>query len=265
MNRQHSGSVSSSMLFPVVRLRMIAMVVAVLVMGSSCGVPRDSQDRPLGPNEIAYTPLPEPTTTTTTTSPPVTTVNPPATSTTVTTTTVFVAFPLDVYWIAGSSFRPIRPIRRSSVAATLESAIDALRNGPLFSDTQAGLRSAIPSSDMIESATVQSGTATINLAPSFLTLPGTEQILAIAQIVYTVTNLPGTGLVEFRLGDRPLSVPTSDGQPSRGALSRDDYVDLLAEETPSSGGPVSANGPNATGSATTSTAPPSRDSRPGVY
>ena len=214
----------------------ILAIVAVLA-GASCGVPSESRDRPLAPNEIAFTPQPEPTTTTstTTTTPPVTTVEPPATTTTVTPTTVFIAFPLDVYWIDGSM---IRPIRRAEVNATLDTAIEALRAGPLFTDAEAGLRSAILSADMIDSATVQSGTATINLAPSFLTLPGTEQTLAIAQIVYTVTNLPGTGLVEFRLDDRPLSVPTSDGQPSRGALSRDDYVDLLASDIPPSGGPA---------------------------
>ena len=229
------------------------LVIAAVLSGASCGVPRDSKDRPLAPNEIAYTPQPEPTTTTTTTTPPVTTVNPTRTSTTltpttatpttVTPTTVFIAFPLDVYWIDGST---IRPIRRTEVEATLDSAIEALRAGPLFTDTADGLRSAIPSSDMIDSATVQSGTATINLAPSFLTLPGTEQTLAIAQIVYTVTNLPGTGLVEFRLSDRPLSVPTSDGQPSKGALSRDDYVSLLTVETPSFGVATTPNVPTTT-------------------
>lgn len=229
---------------------LLAIAIAAMLGVTSCGVPNDSRDRPLAPNEIAFTPQPEPTTTTTTTTttPPVTTVEPPETTTTVTPTTVtpttvFIAFPLDVYWIDGLT---IRPIRRMDVEATLDTAIEALRAGPLFSDTEAGLRSAILSSDMIDSATVQSGTATINLASSFLTLPGTEQTLAIAQIVYTVTNLPGTGLVEFRLGDRPLSVPTSDGQPSRGALSRDDYVDLLASEEPPFVSPVVTTAPTTT-------------------
>ena len=238
------------------RAVLLVAVTALALSGTSCGVPRNSKDRPLAPNEIAYTPQPEPTTTTTTTTPPVTTVDPPETTTTQTPTptptTVFIAFPLDVYWIDGST---IRPIRRADVDATLDSAVEALRAGPLFSDTEAGLRSAIPSSDMIDSATVQSGTATINLASSFLTLPGTEQTLAIAQIVYTVTNLPGTGLVEFRLGDRPLSVPTSDGQPSRGALSRDDYVDLLAADAAPSGTPT----------ATTTTTLPEVDRPGGPY
>ena len=236
------------------------IAIGALLFAAGCGVPRDAKDRPLAPNEIAYTPQAEPTTTTTivttttTTTPPATTVDPQQTSTTVTPTTVFIAFPLDVYWIDGSM---VRPIRRNNVKATLESAIDALRAGPLFPDTAVGLRSAIPSSDMIDSATVESGTATIDLAPSFLTLPGTEQILAIAQIVYTVTNLPGTGLVEFSLGGRPLSVPTSNGQPSRGALSRDDYVSLLAAETPSIGAP--------TGVGTTTTTSPAKDHRSGAY
>jgi Sporulation and spore germination len=207
------------------------LALGVLISLSGCGVPADSNDRPLAPSEIAYRPLPEPTTTTTTTTttPPVTTIAPPVTSTALPPTTVPIAFPLDVYWISGDL---IRPVRRFDVEATLESAIGGLQAGPLFSDTDQGLRSAIPSSDMIESATVQSGRATVTLAPSFLTLPGAEQTLAIAQIVYTVTNLPGIGLVDFRLGNRPLSVPTADGEPSKGALSRDDYVSLLAPVSP---------------------------------
>lgn len=222
-------------------VRLVAAATAVLV-GAGCGVPGDSEDRPLAANEIAFQPLPEPTTpssTTTTAPPPVTTIEPPEPSTTLppstlppTTappSTVLIAFPLDVYWISGST---IRPIRRVAVEATLDTAIEALRAGPLFSDTAEGLRSALAASDMIDSAAVQSGTATIDLAPSFLTLPGNEQTLAIAQIVYTVTNLPGVGLVTFRLSDRPLSVPTADGQPSRGPLSRDDYVSLVSEVSP---------------------------------
>jgi hypothetical protein len=223
--------------------RHVVVATAVLLWATGCGVPSDSQDRPLAPNEIAYQPLPEPTTTTstTTTAPPVTTVAPPATSTTLLpTTTVPIAFPLDVYWIDGST---IRPIRRLDVEATLKTAVEALRAGPSFSDSDAGLRSAIPGPDMIESASVESGTATIRLATSFLTLPGNEQTLAIAQIVYTVTNLPGIGLVEFQLGGRALSVPTANGEASQGALSRDDYVSLLSPASPLPGFVTTTIGP----------------------
>lgn len=231
------------MIFRALPLRSLAVVVALLAV-TGCGVPGDSRDRPLAPNEIAFQPLPEPTTTTTTststTTTPATTIAPPVTTTLPPPTTIPVAFPLDVYWIDGSR---IRPMRRLDVEATLEAALAALRFGPLFSDSADGLRSAIPGSDMIDSAAVQSGTATIGLSPTFLTLPGSEQTLAIAQIVYTVTNLPGVGLVSFRLGSRPLSVPTADGEPSRGALSRDDYMSLLVPASPL-GGATTTSLPN---------------------
>ncbi len=205
----------------------LASWVGLVLLASSCGVPKDRHDHPLNRTEIGYAPRPEPVATPATVSVTTTTANgpdpmsagrPPLTA------PLYVAYPLDVYWIDGST---IRPTRRAEIEATLESAIGVLKAGPEPAETAAGLRSVIPSADMIVAATTQSGTATISLAPGFLTLPGAEQTLAIAQIVYTITIVPGIGQVDFRLGDQPLPVPTAEGQPSSGAVSRDDYASLL--------------------------------------
>ena len=243
---------------PIVR-GVCLLAIAVLLAG--CGVPVDHGDRPLRTNEIAFSPRTEPTTTVTTTAPsttvapvalPTTTAALPTTTsvatpsttptatgltlTTPTPATLIVDVALDVYLVDRTG---IAPIRRPAIEASVASAIEALRAGPQSSDTDRGLRSAVPTTDMIVGAGLTDGTATVELASSFLTLPGTEQVLAIAQIVFTVTSVPGVVRVDFTLDGQPLAVPRADGQPASGAVSRQDYASLLV--TP----------PLATGSTTT--------------
>lgn len=243
-----------------------ACLVAIGGLLAGCGVPVDHGDRPLRVNEVAFTPRTEPTTTTATTAPepvPSTTAVAPSTApttavtassapsptsptstplltvvapTTPTPATVIVNAALDVYWVDRTG---IAPIRRLTTEASVGSAIEALRAGPQPSDTDRGLRSAVPTTDMIVGAGLVDGTATVELASSFLTLPGTEQVLAIAQIVFTVTSVPGVVRVDFTLDGQPLAVPRADGQPASGAVSRQDYASLLVTQ------------PLATGSTTT--------------
>jgi spore germination protein GerM len=91
------------------------------------------------------------------------------------------------------------------------------------------LRTAIADSSMIVDAKLAGGIATIELGPEFLNLPGPEQSLGMAQIVYTVTAVPtGIGRVRFRVNGRAIAVPLANGQPTTGSVSRDDYSTLLA-------------------------------------
>lgn len=213
-------------------LRRLAFWVVLGSVTAACGVPLDRDDRPLRSDELAFTPRtePPPTTSTTTTTRPANTtpVAPP-------TTIRYAIYPLDVYWISDGL---IKPVRRFDIEANIGTAIAALTDGPRITDTFAGLRSAIPSSEMIVAATAEAGTAVVNLAPSFLTLPGTEQVLAIAQIVYTVTVVPGLSAVEFRLQGNTLAVPTADGEPASGPVTRDDYRELVAPPDPADLPPI---------------------------
>jgi spore germination protein GerM len=81
-----------------------------------------------------------------------------------------------------------------------------------------------------------SGVATIELSPGFFEqVPPQDQLLAIGQIVLTVTEVGGIGQVLFTQGGNPLGVPRgpsgglSDGKEP---LSRRDYQELLNPPVP---------------------------------
>jgi spore germination protein GerM len=205
---------------------ILAMAMAI----AACGVPLDRADRPLRKDELGYKPVgvvPAPTTTTSTTtttivtpsSAPATTTPPP------TTALVPLVYPLDVFWI--SPFGQIVAARRTPEGNDFTKAINALRYGPLPIGAEASLRSAIVDATMIVDAKLAGGIATIELSPEFENLPGPEQSLGIAQIVFTVTAVPtGIGRVRFRSNGRAIAVPLANGQPTTGSVSRDDYETL---------------------------------------
>jgi Sporulation and spore germination len=214
-------------------VKRIAVTFACAALLGACGVPLDQKDRPLRPKEMGFTPITEfvTTTTTTTTTTTSTTVVPssvPSTTEAPTTTQILpLTYPLDVYWVSASG---LVAVRRLPLQTDLDKAITALRFGPLASEEN--VRSAIADSEMIEGATVSGGVAVVELGPTFLGLPGSEQSLALAQIVLTVTQLPeGIGRVRFRISGRPIAVPLANGQLTNKSVSRDDYITLVAPPT----------------------------------
>lgn len=91
----------------------------------------------------------------------------------------------------------------------------------------AGLRTALSDADLISEVSVAAGAATVALDSGFAELTHSEQTLALGQIVFTLTELPGIGLVRFTLGDEPIAVPRPDGTIADARVSRDDFASLL--------------------------------------
>ena len=58
-------------------------------------------------------------------------------------------------------------------------------------------------------------------------LPAGEQQLALAQLVFTLTALPGIGQVVFERGGVPIDVPRSDGSLVSGVITREDFAGVL--------------------------------------
>jgi len=109
---------------------------------------------------------------------------------------------------------------------TLEAAVRALTAPPPA--IRPPVRTALTEPSIIREVRVLGGIARVDLFPTVSTLPADQQLLAVAQIVCTLTGRPGVGQVSFTLAGAPLSVPKGDGSLVTSPVARDDYGALIA-------------------------------------
>ncbi len=112
-----------------------------------------------------------------------------------------------------------RPVTASEVVASLG-------EGPTAAEIDRGLRSAIPDATMVVSAEVAGGTATVELAADFSEIPPGDQVLALGQLVLTLTDLRGVGRVRFQVAGAPVATPLPDGTSTDDSVSREDFRSL---------------------------------------
>ena len=187
-------------------------VGSALVLTSACGGLRaEDRDHPLP--AVPYDLLAEPSTTTTST--------PPSTTTTL-------PWRANLWYVAGDRIVPAPRQLRSQPEVT--QVLRLLLLGPSDDDLPL-VRSALDIGDATAAAPPAGGALTIDLAPTFGSRSPSEQILALAQLVFTVTEVPGVGRVVFRIGGADLAVPLPNGQLAQGSVSRDDYA-ILAFPAP---------------------------------
>ena len=108
---------------------------------------------------------------------------------------------------------------------TMETTLDALAVPP--PTAQPLVRTALTEPSIVREVRVLGGIARVDLLPSVSTLPTDQQLLAVAQIVCTLTGRPGVGQVSFTLEGAPLAVPKGDGSLVTSPVARDDYGVLL--------------------------------------
>ena len=117
-------------------------------------------------------------------------------------------------------------VRHTVPASTSpEMVIDALLAGPTDDERGDSLRSAIPDSAAIGDVTFSRGVANVSLSPGFSEIPAGDQLLAVGQLVLTLTGMRGVGLVSFTVDGAPASVPLPNGETSADPVSRDDFVE----------------------------------------
>ena len=195
-----------------VALTLLAGVVALAL--AACGVPIDS-----GPHRLAAGDVPlglaAPSTTTTQAGP---------------------RSPRAVAVIQAYLVFQDRLVARSRVIpspANPMAALGALLAGPTALEAGAGLRSAIPAGAVVlDVHEDKSGRATIDMSTEVAQTGGPDQILAIAQVVYTATALPGVTSVSFELAGQPVEVPRADGTLMSGPVGRGDFAALLSPVEP---------------------------------
>ncbi len=122
----------------------------------------------------------------------------------------------------------VRQIGVSQLPSThLSSVLEALIAGPVEREAQNGLRSAVPATTDVLAVTVDGATAVVDLSSEFASIGGEQELLAVGQVVLTVTTFPGVRRVLLRLDGRPTDLPLPDGSFIDGPVVLRDYAGLL--------------------------------------
>ncbi len=115
------------------------------------------------------------------------------------------------------------PVTRQVGSAGIEAVAAELVTGPTTSESFLGLQSALTDIDAIDGIDIEGSTALVDLNDSFTTLGGSDQIIAIAQLVFTVTERPRLDRLVVSVNGENVEVPRDDGTLTRDPLTRTDY------------------------------------------
>ncbi|SEK67588.1 Sporulation and spore germination [Blastococcus sp. DSM 46786] len=139
-----------------------------------------------------------------------------------------------VFFVRGAE---LAPASRATSAATPESAVALLAAGPTRDEVIGGLRTAVAPQSIVADEGLPGGITAVSVTREFAGITGGNQLLAVAQVVWTLTELPGTARVRFLIEGAPLEVPTDDGL-SDEPVGRDEFLSVAppgAPRTPGSG------------------------------
>jgi spore germination protein GerM len=194
-----------------VRVTHLAGVTAVVaVMLSSCGVPDDGDLQVIDREAVPFGLLDEQGG------------NPGADEGGVT---------VDLHLVTGDP-PALVPVSRRIGEPTLDRVLAALADLPTTGEEALGLRNPVSDGDVLADVSLEGGIATVDLTEDFSSLSGTDELLAIGQVVLTLTARPGVGRVAFTLDGERVEVPRGDGSLTSGSVSRDTYAGLLEGEVP---------------------------------
>jgi len=208
--------------------RLVTIPVALAAVLVGCGIPDHGQVSTIQGKDLRQLGDTIPPTSTSTTPP--TTLDPTTTSTAIDTATTIATEDVTVYFISGGQLKGYP--RSLARPATTNTVLSALQEGKPTGDAFVGIRSAVPTKDqsLLGVTDDGSGVATIHLPQGFFEqIPPEDQLLAIGQLVLTITEIRGIGQVLFVQDGRPLGVPRRSGGVTDGTepLARRDYQDLL--------------------------------------
>lgn len=129
-----------------------------------------------------------------------------------------------VYLVRGHRLVPvIRQIRANMPAP--EAAMRALLDGPTATERSSGIGSELPAAVRLLTVDAGDGTATVDLSGEFQEPAQPERVaLRVAQVTWTLTELPGVRDVAFAIDGEALSVATDDGTTVDRPVRRSDYA-----------------------------------------
>ncbi len=181
--------------------RRAALVVVGALLLSGCGVPNDAAPREISRDRVPFGLL-DP-------DQPSSTVPGPSTAR------------AEIFLVAADKLVPVT--REVAAPATADKAVEALLSGPTNAEAARNLRTAIVTTSGLSASAPVAGLVTVELGRAFATSGASSQVLAVAQLVYTVTSLPGASRVSFTVAGRSVAVPLGDGTLTNSAVTRADF------------------------------------------
>jgi len=184
--------------------RRLGAVAAALLVAAGCGVGTEEDPRGISrervPQELNAPPPAPPTTD-----------RPDA-----------VAF--NVFLVRGER---LAPVPRALIGRlTVGQRLDTLLAGPSTEEAASGYRSSISEGTRLVVTSVTGSIAVVEVSTELTSIGGAEQVMAVAQVVYTVTEAPEVSEVSFTVEGRPAGAPTRDGTVDDRPVRREDYAGL---------------------------------------
>ncbi|MCU1377870.1 MAG: hypothetical protein JWN29_853 [Acidimicrobiales bacterium] len=192
--------------------RLIPVLTAVLLLVVACGVPGDNTPQTIAAKDVPYKLL-----------------APTAENTTTTQPSAFTATVRVTIYLADADGK-LQGVRRLITApATPAKAVASLLNGPSKEEADR-LHSAITTdTKLLGIDGPADGLITLDLSHHLLDITGRQQILALAQLVFTVTSLQSVDRVLFQIDGANVEVPNGDGKLTASPLGGLSYRDLIGE------------------------------------
>ena len=117
-------------------------------------------------------------------------------------------------------------------ATSRENLIEVLLQGPNAEERDAQWVSNIPSGTDVLSTRSQGNVFTIDLSRDLIGLTGSPLAQAVAQIVYTASELDGVGAVQITVEGESLPFPKGNGDSTAGQLRVYDYPGFVITAQP---------------------------------
>jgi spore germination protein GerM len=134
--------------------------------------------------------------------------------------------PETLYLIRGGEL--VQVTRYVPTQPSVDELVDDLLAGPTDVEQRGGLTSALLGNDIVVGVQLTEGQASVEFTEVLDDSGRTDQILAFAQIVCTLTARPDITAVAFTRAGRPMGIPRADGSLSEAPATATDYASLLA-------------------------------------
>lgn len=190
------------------RLFAIAFVTAAVL--AACGVPGDHAPHEIDAGNVPFQLL-----------------APTASATSTTVPSAFTQTVRVTIYLADADGHLVAARRQVEAPITVGKALSALLRGPTADEADRLSTSITSDTKLLDVRGPIDGLVTIDLSRQMLDITGRQQILALAQVVYTATSLASVDRVLFKFDGSSREVPNGDGKLTASPLGRLSYRGLV--------------------------------------